>query len=505
MGVSEYLRVVWRRKWRIVGAALLLAAVVYVRSDSADDQYEASALLVVTPGESGDAATAEALAATYAQLSETRPVVAHAVETAKIAASPSDARDRIQSDDTTAGFLTVRALGPSPDRAEQLAAAVADALVDRVRTRQADARDEALKPVADELANVERELSSRDLEADAPIRTALLARYQELTRAVTTARTQPLDRVEIVSPARASTSPVEPTPAKDALLTFLAALAAFAFLAVVVEALSDRLSTERPAEEASRVTGLPVLAQIPRAGGAEVIEAFRTLRTSLMFMSTSERLRTLAVVSVDPGAGKTFIALNLAREASALEVPVVVIDGDLRRPSIHDRLGLPRSPGLSEALASPDPGAALAPDHTPAHVIEGWLRIVPSGVPVADPAGLFGGRAFRDALDGMTWAELVVVDTPAGGLFADALAIASQCDATLVVVDAQSSRRRAIRHLVENLRQVSAQPIGVVLNRVDPTPRPSYYDKATGRRRDPAPADPKAKTKPKAQAPADVT
>jgi Mrp family chromosome partitioning ATPase len=95
---------------------------------------------------------------------------------------------------------------------------------------------------------------------------------------------------------------------------------------------------------------------------------------------------------------------------------------------------------------------------------------------VSDPAGLFGGRSFREALEGMTWAELVVVDTPAGGLFADALAIASQCDATLVVVDAQSSRRRPTRNLVENLRQVSAQPIGVVLNRTEPAPRPSYYE-----------------------------
>jgi Mrp family chromosome partitioning ATPase len=76
----------------------------------------------------------------------------------------------------------------------------------------------------------------------------------------------------------------------------------------------------------------------------------------------------------------------------------------------------------------------------------------------------------------MTWAELVIVDTPAGGLFADALAIASQCDATLVVVDAQNSKRRPVRHLVDSLRHVSAQPIGVVLNRTEAAPRPSYYD-----------------------------
>jgi Mrp family chromosome partitioning ATPase len=128
----------------------------------------------------------------------------------------------------------------------------------------------------------------------------------------------------------------------------------------------------------------------------------------------------------------------------------------------------------------------------------GWLRVVPSGAPVGDPSGLFGGRSFREALDNMTWAELVIVDTPAGGLFADALAIASQCDATLVVVDAQNSKRRPVRDLVESLRQVSAQPIGVVLNRTEPAPRPSYYEVKT-------PKSPKSPKEPKERKPAAPT
>jgi len=119
------------------------------------------------------------------------------------------------------------------------------------------------------------------------------------------------------------------------------------------------------------------------------------------------------------------------------------------------------------------------------HHVQGWLRIVPAGAPVPDPVGLFAGRSFAETLDGMTWAELVVVDTPAASLFADALAIASQCDATLVVVDAERTKRRAVRNLVENLRQVSAQPIGIVLNRTQPAPRPSYYEVRESRRREP--------------------
>ena len=471
MGLSEHLRVIWRRKWRILGVALVLAAIVYVRSDAAPDEYRAAAVLAVTPGgaDAGPEA-ADRLARSSAVLAETRPVVARAVEDGQLRVGASAARDEVEATATEDGFVEIIGDGPSARLAEQLASAVADALVTTVRTRQEAARTETVAPAQTELDDLERQLGSRDLAADAPIRTAFLARYSELSRAVTEARLRPLDRIEVVSPARAATSPVAPMPARDGLLTFLGALAAFSLLAVLVEVLSDRFSTERPAEEATRVTGLPVLAEIPRTGGAEVVEAFRTLRTSLMFMSTAERLRTLAVVSVDPGAGKSATALNLAREAAGLEVPVVLIDGDLRRPVLHERLQLPRSPGLSEAMSGSSDTAAVG------HLVDGWLRVLPSGAPVADPAGLFGGRAFREALDGMTWAELVVVDTPAAGLFADALAIASQCDATLIVVDAERSKRRPVRNLVDSLRHVSAQPIGIVLNRTEPAPRPSYYE-----------------------------
>ncbi len=470
MAGSEYVRVVWRRKWRVLAAALVLGGIVYVRSDSAPREYRATAIVAVTPGRAdADAGVAARLARSYAILARTRPVVALAAEQANLRVGASTARDDVRTSASDDGFVEIAGDGSSPRRAEQLAGAVAEALSTTVRTRQETARQDTIGPTAGELDDVQRQLSSRDLAADAPLRTALLARYGELTRALTDARLVPFDRAEVVSPARATNQPVAPTPERDGLLTFLLALVAFSVLAVLVEALSDRFSTERPAEEVTRVTGLPVLAEIPRAGGAEVVEAFRTLRTALMFMSTSERLRTLAIVSVEPGTGKTSTALNLAREAAALEVPVVLIDGDLRRPVLHEKLHLPRSPGLSEALSGRDAEAGVG------HLVEGWLRVVPSGAPVGDPAGLLGGRSFREALDGMTWAELVVVDTPASILFADALAIASQCDATIVVVDAEKSKRRPVRQLVDGLRQVSAQPIGVVLNRTEPAPRPSYY------------------------------
>jgi capsular exopolysaccharide synthesis family protein len=253
-------------------------------------------------------------------------------------------------------------------------------------------------------------------------------------------------------------------------LGFLAAFVVNAELAVVMEVLRDRFTVEEQDDGVTEVTGLPVLAQVPSGGASGTVEAVRTLRTNLMFMQTTEQLRTVAVVSVNPGAGKTFTAVHLALSVAGLDVPVVLVDADLRRPSVHRQVGVDVSPGLSDLLAGSPLGATVqrAPDSD-------HLSVLSAGSPVPDPTGLVGGQAFSDALAELHRAAMVVVDTPACGLFADGLAVSSQCDATIVVVDARGTKRRSLRRLIEQLRRVGANPIGVVVNRVEPPARSSYY------------------------------
>jgi Mrp family chromosome partitioning ATPase len=127
-------------------------------------------------------------------------------------------------------------------------------------------------------------------------------------------------------------------------------------------------------------------------------------------------------------------------------------------------------PGLSDLLRGADLQAVMrvAPD-------DDLLHVLTSGSPVTDPAGVVGGRQFAEVLHRLDWAGMVVVDTPAGALFADGLAIASQCDATIIVVDAHATRRQAARSLTRQLRQLGANPIGVVLNRSEAPTRAAYY------------------------------
>lgn len=472
MDITEHFRVIWRHKWRIVAVAVAIALVVYLRSSTLPEVYQAETLLQATSGRAaaGEAFTRDDtlfLAQTYAELATTRPLIAAAVQRSGLDITLAEALDDVSAATRgDAGFIVISATGGTPNEAERLSQAVADELANAVAKQQAKRLTDILADPEAEIAQLNAQLQSQGL-TDAQ-RSELQNRRDVLEAEVIAARLRARDRIEPVAPARAPRTPVAPTPTRDAILAFLTAVVVNAELFVLIEAMSGRFSTDNVGEDITRLTGLPVLAEIPRGSGADVIEAFRTLRTSLMFLSTTERLRSLSVCSVDPGAGKTFVALNLARETAALDVAVALVDGDLRRPQVHDRLNLPLAPGLTEALT-----AGRVPEEFVTEV-EG-MRVLTAGSPVADPAGLLGGQGFPDVLESLVWAALVVVDTPAGQLFADAAAIASQCDATMIVVDVRSSRRRDVRDLVNRLRQVNAQPIGVVINRTEPTGRTAYY------------------------------
>ena len=473
MDLSEHFATIWRRRRRVVLVSLLIAGLTFAWSRSRPSVYRADSLLSVTPGRAPGETNVEEntlfLTRTYAELATTRPVLTEAALRSGLPISVAAATERVSATASSeVGFIRLSGTGPSAAEATRLAAVAADTLVDAVRAHQAQTLKETLAPVEAELGQVERSLTAAPVDSAA--RLALQARYEALLGSATESRLRPRDEVVVVAPARSEADPVSPRPVRDALLAFLVALVANAELTVLLSALADRFSSQGDDAEIAEVMGLPVLARVPLGEGEEVVEAFRALRTNLVFMETTERMRTVAVVSVDPGAGKSFSAVNLARSATSLGIPVVLIDGDLRRPSVHRHLGLGVEPGLSDVLRGSDLESVL---RTAAG--DELLHVVTSGSPVTDPAGVVGGRQFAEVLERLAWAGMVVVDTPAGALFADGLAIASQCDATIVVVDAHATRRQAARTLVQQLRQLGANPIGVVLNRSEAPTRAAYY------------------------------
>jgi capsular exopolysaccharide synthesis family protein len=474
MDLIEHFRTISRRRWPILAASAAVALAVLAWRSAEAPVFRATVLVSVTSGRalSGETVTEQDtvfIARNYAELARTEPVLADAAGRSGLGLTPAAARALVSARAASdIGFVTIAALGPAPAAASALAQATAEALIAAVAGQQQAALESALRPVEEEIQGLEERLLS--LPPGSGAQATLEARYDALVRSATERRLAPTDRLVVVAAARAAPDPVAPRPFRDALLALVVALVVNAEAAVVIEALRDRFSPDDPDEGVAAATGLPVLSRVPASGDRQVVEAFRTLRTNLMFMEAGQQIRTVAVVSAEPNAGKTFTSLHLAASMAGLEAPVVIVDGDLRRPGVHGQLGVGPGPGLGDVIAGARPDQVVHPVPGSGH-----LHLVPGGTPVADPAAVLGTRQFADLLAYLQWAAIVVVDTPACGIFADGLAIASQCDATVVVIDPRRSRRRAVQRVLTQLRQVGANPIGVVLNRVERPGRSSYY------------------------------
>lgn len=475
MDLAAHFRVIAHNWLRIVAISAVLAVVVFLASSFQSDTYAATETLSLRPGQvQGNNSLQEQgafLAQTYAQYVKNPTVLAPAVRASKLDISLTEAKSRMSASPVgDLPFLKITAEGPTRKEAEILAQKVSSQIIITVDAARDASIQENVLPLRLQRDRLQRQLDATPL-IDTATRENLQFQIQSLIASEAEAGRVPADSVKIFSGALAGEDPVAPKPARDALLGFLIALVVVSELTVLAHYVGDRFSGAEDSADVANLTGLPILAKIPRGDGIEVIEAFRVLRTNLMVLEGAGRPRTVAIVSANQAAGKTFTATHLAESAAALEEKVVLIDGDLRKPTVHERLGIPRAPGLSSVLQGGDLTAALTkvPDNP-------YLRVLPSGAAVQDASGMLGARSFRHVLDALRAVRLVVVDTPPANLFADASAVASQCDATIFVLDVKTSRRRAVRQALESLERSGANLIGVVVNRATVQKTASYYD-----------------------------
>jgi capsular exopolysaccharide synthesis family protein len=220
------------------------------------------------------------------------------------------------------------------------------------------------------------------------------------------------------------------------------------------------------------------------------VEAYRSIRTSLLFATPTEPLRTVLVTSSQPGEGKTATSVNLAMSLCELGNRVLLIDADLRRPRCHGELGLPPAPGLAEVLRGQatvaevaqrvDIGRIETPDQTSRGDGRALLHLLQSGSRVADSAALLASRAMMALLAALEEQyDLVLIDSPPVFPITDASILASRVDGVVVVVHGQRTGRHVTREALERLRFVGARIVGVVLNGIDPRStdyhRYSYY------------------------------
>ena len=308
------------------------------------------------------------------------------------------------------------------------------------------------------------------------------------------------NNIRIADVARPPLSQVSPNKKLNVMLAFLFST----LLAVGAALLHDTLDTTlRDPKEASRFLGTDVIATMPidrlsaefqkselgAAEGAvaklvksgnrkgyytatsEFEEAVRTLRNTILLSDFEGRLRSIVITSAIPGEGKTTIAAHLAIANAYRGKRTLLVDGDLRRPSLHARFGLNPREGLSNVLT----GELAWRDVILPVEDKPNLSLLPAGPGSHRAADLIGPR-LSTLLDefGKEY-DLVILDSPPLLGFAECLQMASAADGVLIVSRAGSTRRKDVAEVVSVLSRLRANIVGVVLNQVTHNMSPDGY------------------------------
>lgn len=189
-------------------------------------------------------------------------------------------------------------------------------------------------------------------------------------------------------------------------------------------------------------------------------EAYRSLRTNLLFSKENGRIQSLVVTSNEPGDGKSFTAANLAITLAQLKSKTVLIDSDLRRGVLHNTFGVPKEPGFSNYLTSGLPlHSVLRETHIPN------LMLISCGSLIPNPSELLGSHQMQRFLDEIRRKfEIVIFDTPPLNAATDAVVVGTQVDGTVIVIRAGKTDRDLARQKLDLYSNVPAKILGVILN-----------------------------------------
>ncbi|MFZ4695087.1 MAG: GumC family protein [Verrucomicrobiia bacterium] len=280
--------------------------------------------------------------------------------------------------------------------------------------------------------------------------------------------------------------PAEPFSPRRGLLILLSLGVSLLGGAGAVLCLDRMLETVRTEEDLTEYLGLPFLGIIPHMpptqGERELLdlhlnhpltaESFRTLASVLTLNEETRELKVLLVTSAVPGEGKSTFALHLAATFASKDLRTLLLEADVRRPTLRERLGLDPHGGL-ESLAEKNAEASSLLRET---AIPN-LSVVVSDTAISNPYQFLSSVAVRDFLDHTRRNfDRVVIDAPPIGAVSDALQLASMSDGVLWVARFNSARRALIRDAIARLRKGRCRILGGVINDVDFSKRRTQYD-----------------------------
>lgn len=353
----------------------------------------------------------------------------------------------------------------------------------RVRTglqetyRASTARESALRNRVNELKaslldlrrrSIQYNIFQRDVDTNRQLYDGLLQRYKEIGVAGGVG----VNNISVVDPADVPRGPSSPNLFMNLLLSLFLGMAAGAALALAVEQVDEGISNP---DQVREKLGVPLLGTVPNTRIDDVteelkdpksamVEAYLSIQTKLTLSTDHGIPQALSVTSTRPAEGKTTTAYSVARSLGRTGKSVILIDADMRSPSIHSLVGLRNEGGLSNILSGQDDL-----DEFIKTLPSEPISIMPAGPIPPNAAELLTGPRFKGLLGELRKRfDHVIVDSPPVMGLADAPLLASAVDGSIFVVRAHGTKAGMARMALDRLRNVQTTVLGTVLTRFDP-------------------------------------
>jgi non-specific protein-tyrosine kinase len=500
--LAQWVAILRRWWWLLVAAAILAGSASYVVTKQIKPTYEATTKLFVNTASVGNSSSnyGDSLYATMLSKAYAEMIVSYRVAGAVLAHTPvrmtatALIREIQATSDPNTPLITIAVRDRSKEQAALLAEAVAQAFIQINMQDQGTRYKDAQDTLNTQIAKVQSRIDA----ANARLRsvaaqggssgqtsteiTSLTAQINSLQSNLATLNTQlnnllfgksqTMTTLTITEHAQVPTAPVSPNARLNLLLAVLAGLLLASGAALLMEYLDDSLKSPALAEERLKTPVIGAISRFAADGGPALVanrshdrdaEAFKVLRTNIHFTNVDRPPRSLLITSPGQGDGKSTIAANYAVAVAQTGQRVIIVDADLRRPSLHRIFSLGPGPGLTDYLRDPSLGLGIVRDGP----VEN-LRVVTSGAIPPNPSELLGAQRMTECLQMLLAnADVVIVDTPPVLVVTDASVLANRVDGAVLIVDLDKTPMRAATHALQSVQMVGGKVLGIVVNRFD--------------------------------------
>jgi polysaccharide biosynthesis transport protein len=476
--LRSYAQLVRRRKWWVISLALVGIAVSLAISFTEPKQYASSAQVLVQPSTQANALGAAEQPVTPTDVQTMLQLVNSATVTSTVRHELGSAPSITASEIAQTNVISITAISTVPARAATIANTYAKAFVVDQRAVAINNLTSAEAQLRSQIKSISKQVKQlHAVSGTASEQAALVNQQAVLSEQLTQMQVNTSGEtggLSLVTPAQAPTSPSSPKPTENGLLGLAAGLILGLAAAFLRESLDDAVATKETAEEFG---GATVLAAVPMVSSwkkrdkplvvslarpmSPAAEAYRSLRTSLQFARQERDLRTILVTSPAAAEGKTSTLSNLGAMFAQAGQRVVLVSCDLRKPRLGEFFGLDERLGLTTAILGEQPVEQLI-QPVPG---DDNLWLLGSGQMPPNPAELLNGRRIQEVFNRLRGLfDLVLIDSPPVLPVTDAVVLAKDADATLLVVAAGQTSRGDLQRAAEKLAQVNARVVGLVLN-----------------------------------------